>query len=101
MYGVLTGRNDQEDRSTSHGGIGRHRSPKDRWEPSSEGSGTRLRGCVSEIATHPCKQIGQGVAARKRDPDLARGDGDARSDLEQLEPDGVALSLGQIGVFES
>src|SRR6266850_7400942 len=55
---------------------------------------------VSEIATHPCEQIGQWIAARERDPDLARGDPDARSDLEQLEPDRVALRLGQIRVFE-
>src|SRR5207244_13070785 len=56
--------------------------------------------CVSKIPAHACEQIGQRIAARERDPDFARGDGDACSDLEQLEPDGVALRLGHIRVFQ-
>ena len=42
---------------------------------------------MGQVVADPCEQTGQRIAARERDPDLARRDLDACSDLEELEAD--------------
>ena len=58
------------------------------------------RGC-SEIRVDSGEEFGVRVGPGQRDPDLAEGDLDQGTDLEELEPDGADLGLGEFGALQA
>ncbi len=58
-------------------------------------------GDLLKARKHLLEQAQVRIALGKRDPHLAHGDFNLGADLEQLEPNRIALRLGQLGPFKS
>ena len=63
------------------------------------GSGFQRHG--RELGVNLPEQFRVGVSARQRDPHLAYADADHRADLQQFEPNGGAVGLGQLCSLQS
>ena len=54
-----------------------------------------------ELIEDLLEKLGVGIAFRKGKPDFSHTDFDLSTDLEQLQANRSALSLGQLGPFQS
>jgi hypothetical protein len=63
--------------------------------------GLTAAGNLLQSSKHSLEQAQVRVALGKRDPHLAHRHFNLGADLEQLEPNGIALGLGELGPLKS